>query len=74
MNCCCDTECGERDLKAFTSCAEHTTTATTVKSERILFDSTLFHVVIDNVPSNYFYPERNVSTTTRFRYRQYIKM
>ncbi|XP_026810080.1 tectonic-3-like [Rhopalosiphum maidis] len=57
INCCCDKDCTSHDLKAFTLCPDEPK-STLIKHESILFDSSLFYVVIENVPSDYFYPER----------------
>ncbi|XP_050438994.1 tectonic-3 isoform X3 [Adelges cooleyi] len=65
INCCCDTDCMSNDLKTFTLCSDKTVSGS-IKPESILFDSSLFYVVLDNVPSNYFYPEREpVETETQ---------
>jgi hypothetical protein len=61
INCCCDADCTNHDLKTFTMCSDQVK-SDAIKHESILFDSSLFYVVIDNVPSDYFYPERDVST------------
>uniref|UniRef100_A0A2H8TLN8 Tectonic-3 n=1 Tax=Melanaphis sacchari TaxID=742174 RepID=A0A2H8TLN8_9HEMI len=58
INCCCDTDCTNHDLKTFTLCTDQPK-STLIKQESILFDSLLFYVVIENVPSDYFYPERD---------------
>ncbi|XP_022164991.1 tectonic-3 [Myzus persicae] len=58
INCCCDTDCTNHDLKTFTLCPDQAKSSL-IKQESILFDSSLFYVVIENVPSEYFYPERN---------------
>ncbi|XP_015364069.1 PREDICTED: tectonic-3 [Diuraphis noxia] len=58
INCCCDTDCTNHDLKTFTLCPDQAK-STLIKQESILFDSSLFYVVIENVPSDYFYPERD---------------
>ncbi|KAF0764953.1 tectonic-3, partial [Aphis craccivora] len=58
INCCCDTDCTNHDLKTFTLCPDQPK-STLIKQESILFDSSLFYVVIENVPSDYFYPERD---------------
>lgn len=67
MNCCCDVDCTNHDLKLFTLCSDQTHT-NLIKPESILFDSSLFYVVVDNVPSDYFYPEREVSITIFVHY------
>ncbi|VVC40303.1 Domain of unknown function DUF1619 [Cinara cedri] len=59
INCCCDTDCLSHDLKTFTLCADQVQ-FNLIRPESILFDSSLFYVVVDNVPSDYFYPERAV--------------